>query len=119
MRGLATEFLKSAGYTVLSAREGAEALELVNRLRLPIDLPLTDVVMPHMRGPELAKQLKSLRPEMSVLFMSAYLEYDPGFEFFLQKPFCRETLVQKVAEALRVGGLNPQPAELVPSPGGH
>jgi signal transduction histidine kinase len=109
VRELATEFLKSAGYMVLSARDGVEALELVMRLSIPIDLLLTDVVMPNMRGPELATQLKDLRPRMNVIFMSGYLDYDGGETFaeggfFLQKPFSRETLIGKVADALKGGG---------------
>lgn len=120
VRELATEFLKSAGYMVLSARDGAEALELVTRLRIPIDLLLTDVVMPNMRGPELAIQLRDQRPETNVIFMSGYLDYD-GDEtfaeggFFLQKPFSRETLVNKVVEALSCEPSNQLVAELTPN----
>ena len=68
---------------------------------------LTDVVMPKMRGPELAKRLKELRNSLSIVYMSGYLEYNRGNEdfleegFFLQKPFSRDTLVHKVGEALR------------------
>jgi signal transduction histidine kinase len=120
VRELATEFLKSAGYTVLSARDGAEALELATRLRIPIHVLLTDVVMPNMRGPELARQLKNLRPQVNVIFMSGYLDYDRGSETFtedgfsLQKPFSRETLLSKVGEALN-GEWSIQPAELTHS----
>jgi len=120
VRELATEFLKAAGYTVLSARDGAEALELVERFRLPVDVLLTDVVMPNLPGPELAKQLKTLRSETTVIFMSGYLDYDSDDEtfgqdgVFLQKPFSRETLVNKVAEALRLEPSNPSLTELAP-----
>ncbi len=68
---------------------------------------VTDVVMPKMRGPELAKRLKGLRNTMRIVYMSGYLEYNRGNEdfleegFFLQKPFSRDTLVHKVGEALR------------------
>ena len=68
---------------------------------------VTDVVMPKMRGPELAKRLKGLRNTMRIVYMSGYLEYNRGNEdfleegFFLQKPFSRNTLVRKVGEALR------------------
>jgi len=120
VRELATEFLKSAGYTVLSAKDGVEALELVNRLRMPIDVLLTDIVMPNMRGPELAKQLRNLRAEISVIFMSGYLDYDRGDvasandAFFLQKPFSREVLVSKVAEAVRAERPSHSATEAVP-----
>jgi len=105
---------------VLSARDGAEALELVERFRLPVDVLLTDVVMPNLPGPELAKQLKTLRSETTVIFMSGYLDYDSDDEtfgqdgVFLQKPFSRETLVNKVAEALRLEPSSPSLTELAP-----
>ena len=63
--------------------------------------------MPQMRGPELAKQLKRLRTNVRVVYMSGYLEYNRSDEdyledgFFLQKPFSRDTLVSKLSEALR------------------
>ncbi len=107
VRELATEFVQSAGYTVLSARDGTEALALAEKSDEPIHLLLTDVVMPKMRGPELAKRLKGLRTSLRIVYMSGYLEYNRGNEdfledgFFLQKPFSRDTLVHKVGEALR------------------
>jgi two-component SAPR family response regulator len=64
-------------------------------------------VMPKMRGPELANQLKSLLTGLRVIYMSGYLEYNRDNEdfleegFFLQKPFSRDSLVRKVSEALR------------------
>jgi signal transduction histidine kinase len=107
VRELASEFLKSAGYTVLTAKDGTEALAISEQSDDPIHLLLTDVVMPKMRGPELAKRLKGLRTRLSIVYMSGYLEYNRGNEdfmedgFFLQKPFSRDTLVLKVGEALR------------------
>lgn len=115
VREIATEFLKSSGYHVLTAKDGAEALDLAKRSGLPIDVLLTDVVMPNMRGPELAKQLKALRGGMRVIYMSGYLDYDQGDGgfvedgFFLQKPFSREAVVSKVAEALRSNSRTPAP----------
>src|SRR6266581_1786073 len=107
VRELASEFVESAGYTVLTARDGKEALAIAERSDEPIHLLLTDVVMPNMRGPELAKRLKGLRTSLRIVYMSGYLEYNRGNEdfldegFFLQKPFSRDTLVYKVGEALR------------------
>src|SRR5215469_9259164 len=107
VRELASGFLQSAGYTVLTARDGTEALSIARRSEDPVHLLLTDVVMPKMRGPELAKRLKELRNSLSIVYMSGYLEYNRGNEdfleegFFLQKPFSRDTLVHKVGEALR------------------
>ncbi|HYL86580.1 MAG TPA: ATP-binding protein [Candidatus Angelobacter sp.] len=106
VRELASEFVSSAGYTVLAAKDGMEALALAERSTVPIDLLITDVVMPKMRGPELAEQLKKLRPELKIVYMSGYLEYNSGNGqfleegFFLQKPFSRNTLVSKADEAL-------------------
>jgi signal transduction histidine kinase/ActR/RegA family two-component response regulator len=106
LRELASEFLRSAGYSVLAAGNGVEALAVAKRTEQPIHLLLTDVVMPKLRGPELAERLRRLRPEISVVYMSGYLDYDRGNGefvddgFFLQKPFSRDTLVSKVAEAL-------------------
>ncbi len=106
VRELASEFVGSAGYTVLSARDGKEALAIAEQSDEPIHLLLTDVVMPKMRGPELAKRLKGLRTSLRIVYMSGYLEYNRGNEdfleegFFLQKPFSRDTLVRKVGEAL-------------------
>lgn len=68
--------LSEAGYRVLTAANGAEALELFRREALAIQLVLTDVVMPHLGGLELAEQLKQINPGLPVLFMSGYIE-DP------------------------------------------
>ncbi len=107
VRELASEFLESAGYTVLTAKDGTEALVIAEQSDEPIHLLLTDVVMPKMRGPELAKRLKGHRTRLRIVYMSGYLEYNRGNDdfleegFFLQKPFSRDTLVLKVGEALR------------------
>ena len=107
VRKLASEFLESAGYAVLTAKDGTEALAIAEQSDEPIHLLLTDVVMPKMRGPELAKRLKGLRTRLRIVYMSGYLEYHRGNDdfleegFFLQKPFSRDTLVLKVGEALR------------------
>src|SRR5437899_9048983 len=106
VRELASEFVSSAGYTVLTAKDGMEALEIAERSPGSIHLLITDVVMPKMRGPELAKRLKALHPDLRIVYMSGYLEYNSGNGqfleegFFLQKPFSRNTLVCKVDEAL-------------------
>jgi signal transduction histidine kinase/CheY-like chemotaxis protein len=106
VRELASEFMKSAGYAVLTARDGQEALAIAERSSQVIRVLVTDVVMPKMRGPELARRLRSLRPEIRIVYMSGYLEYNRGCDeflgdgFFLQKPFTRDTLARKVSEAL-------------------
>jgi signal transduction histidine kinase/CheY-like chemotaxis protein len=106
VRNLASEFMKSAGYSVLAANDGEEALAVAERSSQQIHVLVTDVVMPNMRGPELAKRLKARCADLKVIYMSGYLEYnrDTGDfleeGFFLQKPFSRDTLVRKVSEAL-------------------
>jgi two-component system cell cycle sensor histidine kinase/response regulator CckA len=106
LRDLAALFLGSVGYTVLTARDGQDALSTLENSTTEIQLLVTDVVMPKMRGSELAKRLKRLRPDLRVVYMSGYLEYNKGNEefleegFFLQKPFTRDVLINKVVEAL-------------------
>jgi CheY-like chemotaxis protein len=106
VRELASEFLSSAGYQVLTAKDGKEAAKLAKSHTEPIDVLLTDVVMPKMRGPELAKELRARYRNLRVIYMSGYLEYNAKNEelsddYFLQKPFSRATLIEKVHEALR------------------
>lgn len=107
LRKLTRATLSTMGYTVLEACEGAQALEIAEKAAAPIDLLLTDVVMPGMSGGELAKILGSERPQMHVLFMSGYTDgaievrgdLRPGL-VVLRKPFTRETLVRAVENAL-------------------
>src|SRR5262249_57483237 len=70
VRELAREILEMAGYTVLEAGRGDEALRLCRDSSKPIDLLLTDVVMPQMSGPELARRLLALRPPTRIVYMS-------------------------------------------------
>ncbi|HLA76462.1 MAG TPA: ATP-binding protein [Vicinamibacteria bacterium] len=107
VRALAQEILVSLGYRVLEARHAGEALVIAERHRGPIHLLLTDVVMPHMGGPELAARLLPARPETRVLFVSGYtddaiLEHGISQEdaAFLAKPFTSELLARKVREVL-------------------
>jgi signal transduction histidine kinase/CheY-like chemotaxis protein len=106
VRDLAAEFMRSAGYKVLTAKDGRDAVAVAKRSG-PIRVLLTDIVMPHMRGPELAKHLKASRKDLKIVYMSGYLEFNKGNDdflegsYFLQKPFSRDTLVSKVDEALR------------------
>ena len=107
VRELARDILRATGYTVIEARDGAEALLLSERHQGPLDLLLTDVVMPRMSGRELAERLTSLRPDLSVLYMSGYTD-DAVIRHgvlgagtaFLQKPFTPAILVDRVRETL-------------------
>jgi signal transduction histidine kinase len=107
VRELTCEFLKSAGYNVLAASNGADALALAEGSRQHIHALLTDLVMPEMRGSDLAKRLKTLRPQIKVIYVSGYLDYQQsGNEFveealFIQKPFTRATLIARMAELLK------------------
>ncbi len=107
VRELACEFLKSAGYNVLTASNGVEALAIAEGSKQHIHALLTDLVMPRMRGFELAKRLKTLQPQIKVIYASGYLDYQQtGNEFveealFIQKPFTRTTLVARMAELLK------------------
>jgi signal transduction histidine kinase/CheY-like chemotaxis protein len=106
VRDLAVNFLDSAGYRVLAAREGVEALQIARHSGDPISALLTDIVMPNMRGTELAASLRDLLPQVNVIFMSGYLEHNVESHelmasgHFLDKPFTRESLLAKVNESL-------------------
>jgi hypothetical protein len=107
VRQFARRALESSGYCVLSAGNGAEALSLAEQHPGPIHVLLTDVVMPGMGGPELARQLSLLRPSLRVLFCSGYTDdatvrdgVREAGTAFLQKPFAPEELIHKVREVL-------------------
>ncbi|HEY1467880.1 MAG TPA: ATP-binding protein [Candidatus Acidoferrum sp.] len=107
VRELACEFLKCAGYSVVTAENGLDALEIAKRFGKSIRVVWTDIVMPKMRGPALAKQLKRALPDVKIVYMTGYLEQtDAADEFLqgayvLQKPFTRESIVGGVAEAMK------------------
>ncbi|HEY1423436.1 MAG TPA: ATP-binding protein [Candidatus Acidoferrum sp.] len=105
VRDLAHQFLKNAGYKVLEARDGAEALEISGRFAGAIDLLLTDMVMPRMSGLEVATALRAARPAMKILIMSGYSDFEPAAgtaERFasIAKPFSMSSLLQKVEAVL-------------------
>jgi PAS domain S-box-containing protein len=105
VRELAAEILTRQGYRVLEARDGAEALGVVERHSGPIHLLLTDVVMPGLTGPELAQQARRSRPRIRVLYMSGYTAsaheiLQASGSALLEKPFSPDGLAQKVREVL-------------------
>jgi PAS domain S-box-containing protein len=107
VRGLARKILEHAGYHVLEASRGEEAVRLFHQQAQPIDLLLTDVVMPETSGKEVADRLTELLPGLRVLFMSGYTDeaivhhgvLDSNVEF-IQKPFTPAALVRKVRAVL-------------------
>ena len=107
VRRLARDILQQIGYTVLEAANGGEAVEICRGYPGPIQLLLTDVIMPHMSGRELAERLEGVRPTLKVLYMSGYTDdaLGPrallaGDRVLLQKPFTPEALARTVREAL-------------------
>jgi CheY-like chemotaxis protein len=107
LREITELILTKNGYRVITAPNGLAALDVVKHNEGKIDLLLTDVVMPHMQGPDLAKQVAALHPEIRVLFMSGYAQPmlgDGGIleegVILLEKPFTEPVLLAKVELAL-------------------
>jgi two-component system cell cycle sensor histidine kinase/response regulator CckA len=109
IRLLVEQVLKRAGYGAMIAASGSAALEICERREQPVDLLLTDVVMPEMQGPEVATRAAAIRPDLKVLFMSGYVHHviagpDPGptnpLLELIEKPFTADTLLTRVRAAL-------------------
>jgi PAS domain S-box-containing protein len=107
MRDLISEFLTRNGYTVLTAESSEELFSVRERYDAPIDLLLTDVVMPGMNGRDLADRLRVVHPDMHVIYMSGYTSdtivhhgvLREGIDF-IEKPFSEEALMRKLREVL-------------------
>jgi two-component system cell cycle sensor histidine kinase/response regulator CckA len=109
LRWMICQFLQELGYSVLEARDGGDAVALAEHYKGTIDVLLTDIVMPHLRGSEVARRLLASRPGMKVIFMSGYTEggfsdipggeHEPGTTL-LQKPFELDALALKIREVL-------------------
>lgn len=107
IRKLVIRHLIASGYTVMSATNGDEALALVQKLANPIDLLITDMVMPLMGGRELADRLAVMRPGIHILFMSGYTDNAIVHQDvlnrevkFIQKPFSMAEFMKKIREAI-------------------
>jgi two-component system cell cycle sensor histidine kinase/response regulator CckA len=107
VREIVRETLAGQGYSIIEARHGPEALMLAEKYRKPIQLLVTDVVMPAMSGPELATSMTKSHPETKVLFMSGYTDNTIGRQGvmnesrnFLQKPFSQIDLASRVRALL-------------------
>jgi len=107
VRSLVSQVLRKAGYSILEARSGEDALRIAGLYEGPIHLLVTDVVMPGMGGRQVADRLTATRPETRVLYVSGYTEnaivhqgvLEAGIDF-LEKPFTPQALEQRVAEVL-------------------
>ena len=107
VRSITSRMLKNRGYKVFDAPDGEEALQMFNKYKDRIQLLLTDVIMPKMNGMELLEKLQSIKPELKSIFMSGYSESVIGHfdiieesEYFIQKPFSMEILMQKLRTVL-------------------
>lgn len=112
VRQMAVISLKSLGYTVLDAESGEAAMRLVGRKENLLDLLITDVVMPHISGTELARQVRLIYPDLRVLYRSGYTDDAivrsgefTSHDGFLQKPFTPVRLARKVQELLHSGSV--------------
>jgi len=102
--------LRNKGYKVIEATSGEAALDLIRNAAEKIDLLITDVVMPHMDGPGLVREVREIHPEMKVIFISGYtedafrqrLDSDSGIDF-LPKPFSLKELAAKVRDVIAAG----------------
>ena len=112
VRRVAHRILAAYGYTVLDARDGHDAVQVLEGQAGPVHLVLTDLVMPGMNGRELARELSTRRPEMKILFMSGYAEngivnqgvLEEGIAY-IQKPFEARVLARRVRELLDASSL--------------
>ena len=107
VRRLAVDILRRQGYRVLEAEAGGEGLLISEQYKEPIDLILTDVVMPHMGGPELIERLRQVRKDFKMLYMTGYTDeaivqhgiLEEGVNL-INKPFTVEKLARKIREVL-------------------
>jgi CheY-like chemotaxis protein len=103
LRESISEYLNLHGYKVLEAADGAQALHIAKEHAESIQVLLTDVILPKVRGGELARKVASMSPDVVTLFFSGYIDrglvdYDPADSTvgFLQKPFALRTLLEKL-----------------------
>jgi two-component system cell cycle sensor histidine kinase/response regulator CckA len=113
VRMFAARALRSKGYRVVDAKSGETALEQIRGGTGPIDLLITDIVMPDIDGPRLVREVRELDPSIKVIFISGYAEdafrqrLDSERDIhFLAKPFSLKQLAMKVKEVLRSGQSN-------------
>lgn len=93
-------FLNRCGYKVLTAQDGEAALKAFEQARHPIQLVISDVLMPGMKGMELVRSIRSLSPSTAALLMSGTQAFAPDGIALIAKPFTRKALVAKVQDLL-------------------
>jgi two-component system, cell cycle sensor histidine kinase and response regulator CckA len=108
LRHAVVEILRSSGYTVYEAHSATDALQLAEQHAGELDVLVTDIVMPGLRGPELARRVTQMQPDIRVVYMSGYAEGFPSAELpansvFLQKPFRFATLLEQLKLVRRRG----------------
>jgi DNA-binding response OmpR family regulator len=108
VRKFTAQVLRDAGWTALEAEDPTEALAIVSCESQPIDVLLTDVVLPGLNGSELAERVCTLRPGLRVLFMSGYAPEEivasgalPMGEQLIRKPFAPSVLRKRVAQMVK------------------
>ena len=115
VRRMAERILSKGGYSVIATSGGEEAVDVCQQAEQPIHLLLTDVIMPGMLGTELVEQIKAIRPELGVIFMSGYSHEvlapgalaEQGAGAFIEKPFSAGELLRAVRDLLD-GGAAPE-----------
>ena len=113
--------LQSAGYRVITAESAAHALEAYHESSVPVDLLLSDVVLPGISGHELAQSLFALCPHIRIMLMSGYIDQLSSRELstfqkeYLAKPFSISTLLKRIREALDGEVLDRDPVDFAAS----
>jgi CheY-like chemotaxis protein len=124
VRPMVRDILEMSGYTVLDAPGAEQAMEVEAAHREPIHLLLTDVMMPGVTGPQLARRVRTRRPAINVLYMSAFtladfqsrqIDVDPDVPL-LAKPFSVEGLARKVEQVLAGGASADTAVSATPGP---
>ncbi|RPH53553.1 MAG: response regulator, partial [Acidobacteria bacterium] len=107
VRAVVQKALELHGYRVIEARNGKEGLEILERDAASVDLIVTDVMMPEVTGPELARRAAHIRRDLKVVYMSGYTDKAivhhgvlAAGAAYIQKPFTPDTLARKVREVL-------------------
>ena len=106
VREATCSILESAGFEVLPAEDAADAMHIFEGCKRPIDLVMTDMILPGRTGQQLAEDLRQLFPEVRVLVTSGYSNAEYAIEeprsntYFLAKPYSRRGLVEKIEKIL-------------------